>query len=74
MKENNMRKELKIGLVLIMIFNLTNGLLRGVIGENMFLEFISGGLCGGGLLGIILGIIPDTAYLKIRRLKGKSVR
>ncbi|MFA7533290.1 MAG: hypothetical protein WCY46_03070 [Tissierellaceae bacterium] len=57
-----MRGELKLGIILQAIYLILNRFLN-------LTNFISGLLLGLGLCLIIIGILPERAYLKIKQLK-----
>jgi hypothetical protein len=67
-----MRKELKIGILLFAIFNLINFWSKNVISELPALHFIVGGLTGLALCQIIIGILPESTYLKLKHFKRNS--
>ncbi len=64
-----MRKELKIGILLFAIFNLANLMINHLFPEIPALHFILGGLAGLAFCEIIIGILPETTYLKLKNLK-----
>ena len=64
-----MRKELKIGLLLFAIFNLANLVINHLLPEIPALHFILGGLAGLAFCQTIIGILPETTYLKLKKLK-----
>ena len=73
MKEN-MRKETKIGLLLFAIFNILNFITKEVGTEMPILHFCLGVLTGLAFLYIIIGLLPESNYLKLRRFKkGKCI-
>lgn len=69
--KTTMRKELKIGLLLFAVFNLVNLFVNNRFPEIPALHFILGGLAGLAFCQIIIGILPESAYLKLKKLKKK---
>ncbi|MBU4540573.1 MAG: hypothetical protein KJ774_05050 [Firmicutes bacterium] len=67
--KTEMRKELKTGILFFAIFNLINFFAKNIISELPVLHFILGGLVGLALCQIIIGILPETTYLKLKNLK-----
>ncbi|MDZ5724414.1 hypothetical protein [Acetobacterium sp. K1/6] len=67
--KTNMRKELKIGILLFAIFNLINFFSKNMLPEMPALHFILGGLVGLALCQIIIGILPESTYLKLKNFK-----
>lgn len=64
-----MRKELKIGLILFALFNLVNLFTNNLFPEVSALHFILGGLAGLAFCETIIGILPETTYTKLKKLK-----
>lgn len=68
MKEN-MRKEIKIGILFFAIFNILN-LIANVIGKEILaLHFFRGGFAALALVEIIIGLLPESIYLKVKNSK-----
>jgi len=67
--KTTMRTEVKIGIVLFAIFNFANLMLQSLIAEMPLLHFIIGMLVGLSFCLIIIGILPETTYLKLKKLK-----
>jgi len=67
--KTTMRKELKIGLLLFALFNLVNLFVNNLSPEVPALHFILGGLAGLSFCGTIIGILPETTYTKLKKLK-----
>lgn len=68
MKEK-MRKETKIGLLLFAIFNVVHLITNEIGPEIVVLHFILGGLVGLALAEIIIGLLPESAYFRLKKFK-----
>lgn len=64
-----MRKEVKVGILLFAIFNILNIIANNLLQEIPMLHFILGGLVGLALSQIIIGILPEPTYKKLKRSK-----
>ncbi|MBC3798232.1 hypothetical protein [Acetobacterium tundrae] len=64
--KKNMRKETKIGILLLVLFNIINFIATDISPEIPMLHFLRGGLAGLSLCQIVIGILPETAYLKLK--------
>lgn len=62
-----MRKELRLGILLQAIYLIVNRFLN-------IPNFILGLLLGLGLCFIIMGILPERAYVKIKQLKSTATK
>ena len=62
-----MKKELRLGILLQAIYLILNRFLN-------IPNFILGLLLGLGLCFIIIGILPERAYVKIKQLKSTATR
>lgn len=60
-----MKKELKLGILLQAIYLILNRFLN-------IPNFVLGLLLGLGLCFIIIGILPERAYVRIKQLKGTT--
>ncbi|KNZ40343.1 hypothetical protein [Acetobacterium bakii] len=69
----DMRKELKIGILLFAIFNLINLFAHDIVPELPVLHFFLGGLAALAFMEIIIGILPEPTYLKLKQFK-KNLR
>lgn len=67
--KSDMRKEVKVGILLFAIFNILNLIINNFFPEIPVLHFILGGLVGLALSQIIIGILPEPAYLKLKHFK-----
>jgi len=67
--KTDMRKELKIGILLFAVFNLINFFTKNILPEIPALHFILGALVGLALCQIIIGILPESTYLKLKNFK-----
>lgn len=66
-----MRKELRISVLLFTIFNIVR-LISDEIGHEIFiLHFFLGGLCAGAFLEMVIGMLPEATYIKLKSLKMK---
>jgi hypothetical protein len=69
--KGKMRKETKIGLLILAIFYVLN-LITKEIGEEIFvLHFLLGGLVGLAFAEMVIGLLPESIYLKIKNFKKK---
>lgn len=68
MKEN-MRKEIKIGVILFAIFNVLNFIAIEIGTEIIPLHFCLGGLAALAFAEIIIGLLPESIYLKVKNCK-----
>jgi hypothetical protein len=66
-----MKREVKVGILLFAIFNIVNLIANTILPEMPILHFLRGGLVGLALSQIIIGILPEPAYLKLKNLKKK---
>lgn len=64
-----MRREVKVGILLFAIFNILNIIVNNFFPEIPVFHFILGGLVGLALCQIIIGILPESAYIKLKRFK-----
>lgn len=62
-----MKKELKLGILLQAIYLILNRFLN-------IPNFVLGLLLGLGLCFIIIGILPERAYVRIKQLKGTTTK
>lgn len=69
--KTTMRKELKIGILLFAIYNLANLIINQMLPEIPALHFILGGLVGLSSCLIIIGLLPESTYLKLKNFKKK---
>lgn len=60
-----MKKELRYGLILLAIYLLVSRFLNAA-------ELVSGFLLGLSLLLMLVGILPEKAYVRIKQLKGEN--
>lgn len=67
--KKNMRKETKIGILLLVLFNIINFIATDIFPEIPMLHFLLGGLVGLSLCQIVIGILPESAYLKLKNFK-----
>lgn len=65
----NMRKELKIGILIFAIFNVINFIIRDFVPEIPVLHFFLGGFVALAFAEIIIGILPEPTYLKLKHFK-----
>jgi len=65
----NMRKELKTGILLVVIFNVINLVVRDFVLEMPVLHFFLGGLAALAFAEIIIGILPEPSYVKLKQFK-----
>ncbi len=65
----NMRKEVKIGLLLFAIFNVLKYITNEIVSEVPVIHFILGGLVGLSLVHIVIGSLPESTYSKIKAFK-----
>ncbi|MBI4858576.1 MAG: hypothetical protein HY818_17715 [Acetobacterium woodii] len=66
-----MKREVKLGILLFAIFNIVNLIANTILPEMPILHFIQGGLVGLALSQIIIGILPEPTYLKLKNFKKK---
>lgn len=64
-----MRKETKIGILLLAIFNVINLITNEIGTEIVALHFLLGGLAGLALAEFIIGLLPETAYTGLKNWK-----
>jgi len=64
-----MRKELKIGILLFAIFNVINLIVRDFVPEIPVLHFFLGGFAALAFAEIIIGILPEPTYFKLKHFK-----
>ncbi len=67
--KRDMRKETKIGILLLALFNIINFITTNIAPEIHILHFLLGGLAGLSLCQIVIGILPESAYLKLKNFK-----
>lgn len=67
--KGNMRKETRIGLLLIAIFNLVNFITNELGTKVPVLHFCLGGLAGLAFMELIMGMLPEAVYYKIKSYK-----
>lgn len=70
---NNMRKETKIGFLIFAIFNIVNFITNEIGREIPILHFCLGGLAGLAFAALIIGLLPESIYLKIKDYKKSCV-
>lgn len=68
MKEN-MRKEVKMGLLLFAIFSIIRYITIEIVAEVPVIHFFLGGLVGLSLVYIIIGSLSEATYLKLKAFK-----
>lgn len=64
-----MKKEVKIGILLFAVFNVLNLIFNEIVAETPVLHYLLGGLVGLSLAMIIIGILPESVYLKLKEFK-----
>lgn len=73
MKES-MRKEIKIGLLIFVIFNTLKFIMSEIGVETPALHFFLGGLAGVAFAEIAIGLLPEPIYLKVKNFKRSILR
>lgn len=69
MMKQDLRKEVKVGILLFAIFSILNLIINNFFPELPVLHFLLGGLAGLAFSQIIIGILPEPAYLKLKNFK-----
>lgn len=64
-----MRKEVKIGLLLFAVFNIIRYITNEIVSEVPVIHFFLGGLVGLSLVHLIIGLLPEATYLKLKAFK-----
>lgn len=64
-----MKREVKISILLFAIFNIVNLIVNNFFPEILALHFLLGGLAGLAFAQIIIGILPEPTYLKLKAFK-----
>lgn len=71
---NELKKEVKIGILLFAVFNVLNLIFNEIFAEMPTLHFLLGGFAGLSLTMIIIGILPEAVYLKLKDFKSNLLR
>lgn len=67
--KKELKKEVKIGILLFAVFNILNLIFNEIVAEMPALHFFLGGLVGLSLAMIIIGILPEMVYIKLKDFK-----
>lgn len=68
-----MRKETKIGILFFVLSTVLNKITKEFLLEVNILYFITGACTCSGLVGIIIGMLPQDVYGKLKEWKKKYV-
>lgn len=68
------RNEIKIGIFLFTIFNVINFITDQIGTETFVFELLLGGIAGMAFAEIIIGLLPETIYVKLKNFKKNIIR
>lgn len=71
--KKNIRKEIKIGALIFAIFNVVNFIANEIGREILVLHLCLGGLAGLAFAEVIIGLLPEMIYLKVKNYKKKFI-
>lgn len=74
MVKENMRKEIKIGLAFFVLFSILNFISNEIGAEIPILHFGRGILVGLAFAEIIIGLLPESIYLKTKNFKKSYIQ
>jgi len=69
----NMRKEIKNGVLLFTLFNIINLIIIVIGKEIVVLHFCRGVLAGLAFTQVIIGMLPESIYLKVKSFKKNCI-
>ena len=69
--KKNMRKEIRIGVLIFAVYNIIYLITKVIDTEIVVLHFCLGGLAGLAFVEIIIGLLPESIYFKIKNFKKK---
>lgn len=68
------RNEIKIGIFLFTIFNVIHFVTDQIGTETFVFELLLGGIAGMAFAEIIIGLLPETIYVKLKNFKKNIIR
>jgi len=69
----NMKKEMRNAVILFTVFNIINFITIVIGKEIAILHFIRGGLAGLAFTQVIIGLLPESTYVKLKNFKNSSI-
>lgn len=63
------RKEIRNAVIIFSLFNLVNLIVLFIGQEISILHFVRGALAGMAFVEVLIGLLPESAYLSIKNFK-----
>ncbi len=68
--KKELRKETKVGLICFVVFNILNYIAIETGSELPLLHFCTAGFIGLSISFLIVGLLPENVYTKVKNIKG----